>query len=68
MRIVSVGAGPAGLFFAILMKKEDPKHEITVIDRNRPDHTFGFGVVFSDQALENVAEADPATYEKVTDR
>ncbi len=67
MRIVSVGAGPAGLFLAILMKKADPKHDITVIDRNRPDHTFGFGVVFSDQALENVAEADPATYGRITE-
>ena len=65
MRIVSIGGGPAGLFFAILMKKADPSHEITVIERNRPDHTFGFGVVFSDQALDALAEADPPTYESI---
>ena len=43
MRIVSVGGGPAGLYFAILMKRADPAHEITVLERNRPDDTFGFG-------------------------
>ncbi len=67
MRIVSIGGGPAGLFFAIIMKKADPDHEITVVERNRPDHTFGFGVVFSDQALENVAVADPPTYQRITE-
>ena len=68
MKIVSIGGGPAGLFFAILMKKADPVHEITIVERNRPDHTFGFGVVFSDQALENVAAADPPTYQRITER
>jgi anthraniloyl-CoA monooxygenase len=66
VRIVSVGGGPAGLYFAILMKKADPAHEITVLERNRPDDTFGFGVVFSDATLENFAEADGQTYEEIT--
>ena len=45
VRIVSIGGGPAGLSFAILMKKADPAHDVTVIERNRPEETFGFGVV-----------------------
>ncbi|MGH7314282.1 MAG: FAD-dependent monooxygenase [Candidatus Rokuibacteriota bacterium] len=59
MRIVSIGGGPAGLSFAILMKKADPAHDVTVIERNRPDDTFGFGVVLSDATLGHFAEADP---------
>ncbi|MBI4636561.1 MAG: bifunctional salicylyl-CoA 5-hydroxylase/oxidoreductase [Candidatus Rokubacteria bacterium] len=61
-----MGGGPAGLYFAILMKKADPGHEVRVIERNRPDDTFGFGVVFSDATLENFAEADRETYEEIT--
>ena len=48
MKIVCIGGGPAGLYFAALMKKGDPPHDVTVLERNRPDDTFGFGVVFSD--------------------
>ncbi|HET9489681.1 MAG TPA: FAD-dependent monooxygenase [Methylomirabilota bacterium] len=59
MRIVSIGGGPAGLSFAILMKKADPAHDVTVIERNRPDETFGFGVVLSDATLGHFTEADP---------
>ena len=59
MRIVCVGGGPAGLYFAILMKLQEPRHEIAVYERNRPYDTFGWGVVFSDQTLENLAGADP---------
>lgn len=66
MRIVSVGGGPAGLYLAILMKKADPSHDVTVFERNRPEDTFGFGVVFSDATLENLAEADPETYAEIT--
>ena len=58
MRIVCIGGGPAGLYFAALMKKADPAHDITVVERNRPDDTFGFGVVFSDATLEHFAQAD----------
>ena len=62
MKIVSIGGGPAGLYFALLMKKADPAHEVTVVERNRPDDTFGFGVVFSDATLDHFAEADHETY------
>jgi anthraniloyl-CoA monooxygenase len=66
VRIVSIGGGPAGLYFAILMKKADPGHQITVLERNRPDDTFGFGVVFSDATLEGFGEADHETYAEIT--
>jgi anthraniloyl-CoA monooxygenase len=65
MKIVSVGGGPAGLYFAILMKKANPAHAITVVERNRADDTFGFGVVFSDATLENFHEADPETHDEI---
>jgi anthraniloyl-CoA monooxygenase len=61
MNIVCIGGGPAGLYFALLMKKQDPGHHITVIERNRPYDTFGWGVVFSDQTLGNLAQADEPT-------
>ncbi len=66
MKIVSIGGGPAGLYFALLMKKADPAHDITVVERNRADDTFGFGVVFSDATLEGFAEADQQTYGEIT--
>ncbi len=58
-RIACVGAGPAGLFFALLAKTADPALEVTVFDRNRADDTFGFGVVFSDATLAAIHAADP---------
>ena len=61
MRIAIVGAGPAGLYLAILLKRDDPGHQVTVFERNRVEDSFGFGVVFSDETLENVGEADPET-------
>ena len=65
MRIVCIGGGPAGLFFSIVMKAARPDAHIVVLERNRPDDTFGWGVVFSDQTLGNIAAADPATYERI---
>src|SRR5215217_121299 len=62
MRIVCAGGGPAGLYFALLMKLADSRHEITVVERNRPYDTFGWGVVFSDQTLGNLALADPESH------
>jgi len=61
MRVAIVGAGPAGLYLAILLKRDNPRHQVTVYERNRVEDTFGFGVVFSDETLENVGEADPET-------
>ena len=61
MNVAIVGAGPAGLYLAILLKRADPTHRVTVYERNRVEDAFGFGVVFSDETLENVGEADPET-------
>ena len=58
MRIVCIGGGPAGLTFALLMKKLDPGHDITVVERNRPYDTFGWGVVFSDATLAHLRRWD----------
>jgi anthraniloyl-CoA monooxygenase len=62
MKIVCVGGGPAGLYLALLMKQADPAHDVTVLERNRSDDTFGFGVVFSDATLERFAQADPPSH------
>ncbi|MFC3282885.1 bifunctional salicylyl-CoA 5-hydroxylase/oxidoreductase [Litchfieldella rifensis] len=65
MRIACLGGGPAGLYFAISMKRRDPSHEIVVIERNRPDDTFGWGVVLSDETLDNLARNDTASAERI---
>ncbi len=59
MKIACVGAGPGGLYFAISMKLRDPSHEVVVFERNKPGDTFGWGVVFSDQTMENLKANDP---------
>jgi len=61
MRIACIGGGPAGLYFAISMKLRDPAHAIDLFERNRPDDTFGWGVVFSDQTVENLLANDPVS-------
>ena len=61
MRIVCIGGGPAGLTFALLMKKLDPGHDITVVERNRPYDTFGWGVVFSDATMAHLRRWDEET-------
>ena len=58
MRILCLGGGPAGLYFALLMKLQNPAHQVTVVERNRPFDTFGWGVVLSDQTLANLQAAD----------
>ncbi len=67
MKIVTVGGGPAGLYFALLLKKRRPDADIIVLERNAPDDTFGWGVVFSDQTLDNVRAADEPTYQAISD-
>src|SRR3954453_4357719 len=66
MRILTVGGGPSGLYFALLRKKRDPRSRITVVERNRPGDTFGFGVVFSDATMDNLARADAETHAEIT--
>ncbi|MFD0850031.1 bifunctional salicylyl-CoA 5-hydroxylase/oxidoreductase [Sphingosinicella xenopeptidilytica] len=61
MDVAVLGGGPAGLYFAISMKLRDSSHRITVIERNRPDDTFGWGVVLSDETLDNLAANDPVS-------
>lgn len=66
MKINIIGGGPAGLYFAILMKKSNPSHRITIYERNGPDDTFGWGVVFSGKTLKNLREADEETHAGIT--
>jgi anthraniloyl-CoA monooxygenase len=68
MRIAIIGGGPAGLYFSLLMKKRSPADEITVFERNAPDDTFGWGVVFSDKTLSYLKENDEETYQSITER
>jgi len=65
MRIACVGGGPAGLVFSISMKLRDPRHEILVFERNDPGDTFGWGVVFSDQTMENLRANDPKSADEI---
>ncbi|MGY1808612.1 bifunctional salicylyl-CoA 5-hydroxylase/oxidoreductase [Blastococcus sp. SYSU D00669] len=65
MRIAVVGGGPGGLYFSALVKQLDPTHEVTVWERNAPDDTFGFGVVFSDETLGGIEHADPVVHREM---
>ncbi|MGI9463415.1 MAG: FAD-dependent monooxygenase, partial [Aestuariivirgaceae bacterium] len=61
MKVACLGGGPAGLYFAICMKLRDAAHDVTVIERNRADDTFGWGVVLSDETLDNLQANDPVS-------
>ena len=65
MRIVCVGGGPAGLYFGLLMKKAHPEHQVSVIERNHPYDTFGWGVVFSDATMDNMRAWDDKTAQEI---
>jgi anthraniloyl-CoA monooxygenase len=65
MKIVCIGGGPAGLYFALLMKQLDPAHDITVVERNRPYDTFGWGVVFSDATMDHMRQWDAVTADEI---
>src|ERR1700712_1534377 len=67
MKVAILGGGPAGLYFSLLMEKANPEHEVTVLERNAPDATFGWGVVFSDQTLGNFRAADPESFQEISD-
>src|SRR5258708_18746488 len=68
MKIVILGAGPAGLYCGLLLKKANPAHDITIIERNPADVTYGWGVVFSDRTLASFQRADYKTYEQIRDQ
>ena len=65
LRIAIVGGGPAGLYFAILMKKLNPDNSITILERDGPDDTFGWGIVFSDQTFSYLADRDPESCRQI---
>ena len=68
MKIIILGAGPAGLYAGLLIKKASPSHDITIIERNAADVTYGWGVVFSDRTLASFQRADYRSYEQITNR
>ena len=67
MKVSVIGGGPGGLYFALLLKKARRAAEVTVYERNRPDDTFGFGVVFSDATLDTFAAADAPSHREITE-
>lgn len=65
MRITILGGGPAGLYVALLMKRQDPDHQVILVERDGPDDTFGWGIVFSDQTFDYLKESDAPSYEAI---
>ena len=65
LKIACIGGGPAGLYLGISLKLRNPNHQVDVYERNRPDDTFGWGVVFSDQTVDNLRANDPVSAETI---
>ena len=61
MRVLIVGGGPGGLYLGLLLKQANPAHQVTIVERNAPGVTYGWGVVFSDETLGYLAEHDEPT-------
>ena len=66
MNVTILGGGPAGLYLAILLKKQDPRHRITIVERDGPEDTFGWGIVFSDRTLAFLKDRDEESYTAIT--
>ncbi|MFI5277573.1 MAG: hypothetical protein ACHQ1E_09915, partial [Ktedonobacterales bacterium] len=66
MKITVLGGGPAGLYCSLLLKKANPAHQVRLVERNPPDATYGWGVVFSDRTLAAFQEADYPSYKAIT--
>ena len=67
MNIVCMGGGPAGLYFGLLMKLQNASHRVTIVERNKPYDTFGWGVVFSDATMGNLRASDPVSAQTISD-
>jgi len=67
VRVGILGAGPAGLYLGVLLKRADPAHDVTIVERNPPDATYGWGVVFSDRTLGSFRDADHRSFVRITD-
>ena len=67
MKVICIGGGPAGLYLGISLKLQNPEHEVEVYERNKPDDTFGWGIVFSDQTVDNITANDPVSAQRIVD-
>ena len=67
MKVICLGGGPAGLYLGISLKLRNPQHDVEVYERNKPDDTFGWGIVFSDQTVDNITANDPVSAQRIVD-
>ena len=65
MKVICLGGGPAGLYLGISLKLRNPDHQIEIYERNKPDDTFGWGIVFSDQTVDNISANDPVSAQRI---